>query len=371
MTFGHGGNIYEVARQYKCRPSDIIDMSSNINPLGPPPGLLDFLNDNLSKITRLPEIDNQDTIKSVAEFLALEPERLLVGNGTTEFIYLIPRALEIKKSLIVGPTYSDYQDALNRNQVPASIFLAGESEGFQPDLNRISKCLNQFDTVYLCNPNNPTGVLLSHERLYHLCQSHPEVRFIVDESYLPFVLNAEKETMLKSGLSNVLVLLSISKIFGIPGLRIGFVIANQNHIKKIRQHLLPWSVNSLAQEAVRFLAGRKKQIEAFLQKTRTFCEKQRLQFHDMFKSSPNIKLYPGRTPFILAKLALDLSARNVRCQLAEELLLIRNCENFQGLSDHFIRISLKTPETNRLMGAKLKVLAKDATMKCATERIAC
>ena len=371
MTFGHGGNIYEVARQYKCRPSDIIDMSSNINPLGPPPGLLEFLNDNLSKITRLPEIDNQDTIKSVAEFLALEPERLLVGNGTTEFIYLIPRALEIKKSLIVGPTYSDYQDALNRNQVPASIFLAGESEGFQPDLNRISKCLNQVDTVYLCNPNNPTGVLLPHERLHHLCQSHPEVRFIVDESYLPFVLNAEKETMLNSGLSNVLVLLSISKIFGIPGLRIGFVIANHNYINKIRQHLLPWSVNSLAQEAVRFLAERKNQIGAFLQKTRTFCESQRLHFHEMFQSSPKIKLYPGRTPFILAKLAQDLSAHQVRCQLAKELLLIRNCDNFQGLSDQFIRLSLKTSEANRLMSAKLKVLAKDATTKCATERIAC
>jgi len=150
MTFGHGGNIYEDARQYKCRPSDIIDMTSNINPLGPPPGLLDFLNDNLSNITRI------------------------------------------------------------------------------------------------------------------------------------------------------------------------------------------------------------------------FCEKQRLQFHDMFKSSPNIKLYPGRTPFILAKLA-----HQVRRQLANELLLIRNCDNFQGLSDQFFKISLKTPETNRLMGAKLKALPKDATMNCATERIAC
>ena len=129
MTFGHGGNVYEMARVLNCRPTEFVDMSSNINPLGPPPGLLEFLNVYLSKITRLPEIDNQDTIKCVAEFLGLEPDCLLVGNGTTEFIYLMPRALDSKKSLIVGPTYSDYQDALDRNQVPASVFLAGESEG--------------------------------------------------------------------------------------------------------------------------------------------------------------------------------------------------------------------------------------------------
>ena len=121
MTFGHGGNIYEVARRYGRRPSDIIDMSSNINPLGPPPGLIEFLHDNMAKITRLPEVDNQETIKHFAGFLAIEPERLLVGNGTTQFIYSMPRALGIKNPIVIGPTYSDYQDALNRDHILSQI----------------------------------------------------------------------------------------------------------------------------------------------------------------------------------------------------------------------------------------------------------
>jgi threonine-phosphate decarboxylase len=94
MTFGHGGNIYEVARQHGCRPSDIVDMSSNINPLGPPPGMLEFLKDRLGKITRLPEIDNQETIQYFADYLGIEPDRLLVGNGTTQFIRISLKSSE-------------------------------------------------------------------------------------------------------------------------------------------------------------------------------------------------------------------------------------------------------------------------------------
>ena len=138
MTFGHGGNIYEMARLLNCRPADIVDMSSNINPLGPPPGLLEFLKENMGKITRLPEIDNRETIKYFADYLGTDPARLLAGNGTTQFIYSIPRILASKNSVIIGPTYSDYQDSLNRNRIPAKILASPESNGFSDRFIRIS-----------------------------------------------------------------------------------------------------------------------------------------------------------------------------------------------------------------------------------------
>ena len=370
MTFGHGGNIYEMARRLNCRPAEIIDMSSNINPLGPPAGLLEFLKENMGKITRLPEIDNRETIKYFADFLDTDPERLLAGNGTTQFIYSIPRVLASKSPVIIGPTYSDYQDSLNRNRIHASMLSSPEANGFQPDLERIANCLDRFDTVYLCNPNNPTGVLIEHDKLYQLCQSHPEVKFIIDESYLPFVINAEKYSMINAGLSNVIVLLSISKIFGIPGLRIGFIIAGRDQVNKLKRHVLPWSTNSLAQEAVRYLAGHKRLVEAAVQKTRMYCEKQRHQFHDQFNTAPQIKLYHGKTPFILIKLPPGLSAHDVRQRLAEDMLLVRNCCNFQGLSDQFIRISLKTPEANRKVAVKLRALIDDVDTNPTLGRMA-
>jgi threonine-phosphate decarboxylase len=371
MTFGHGGNIYETARLFNCRPSDIVDMSSNINPLGPPPGLLEFLKENMGKIVRLPEIDNSETINYFAGYLGINPARVLAGNGTTQFIYSIPRILDSKNALIIGPTYSDYQDSLKRNRIPATILSSLEPNGFQPDLERVSNCLDQFDTVYLCNPNNPTGVLIDYDELYQLCRSHPQVTFIIDESYLPFVINAEKVSMLNAQLPNVIVLLSISKIFGIPGLRIGFLIAGHDRINQFKSYLLPWSINSLAQEAVRYLADHKNLIDSFVQKARIYCEKQRHKFHDMFDTPGEIKLYPAKTPFILIKLPPTLAAREVRQHLAEELILIRNCDNFRGLSDRYIRISLKTPEANQLIAARLNALVNEAVSKPDLGRMAC
>ena len=371
MTFGHGGNIYAIARQINCRPSDITDMSSNINPLGPPPGLLGFLKENIGKITRLPEIDSRETIHNYADFLGIAPERLLVGNGTTQFIYSIPRALESRNSIVVGPTYSDYQDALNRSLCKSRVLLSDELEGFQPDTDRISSRLDQIDTVYICNPNNPTGTLIPGEKLNRLFRDHQDINFVIDESYLPFVLNAENESMMFAGLENVIVLLSISKIFGIPGLRIGFLIANPRVVEKMRQHQLPWNVNSMAQEAVRYLLENNDAIAAFLLKTRIYCERQRQQFHDILEVLPEMKPYPGKTPFILARLPNDLSADEVRNQLLKEMVLIRNCYNFQGLSDQFIRISLKTQETNRKVGAILKEMIRDLSLNPEEGRIAC
>lgn len=175
MTFGHGGNVYEVARRLGCQPSNIIDMSSDINPLGPPPGMLDFLKARLPRITRLPEIDSRETITCFADYLGIEPEQLVIGNGTTQFIFSLPRILGVGNAVILGPTYPDYEDALNRCRIPCATYLSDEVEGFRPDLERLCREVEGADTIYRCNPNNPTGVLIPPGDLRDLCQAHPRI----------------------------------------------------------------------------------------------------------------------------------------------------------------------------------------------------
>jgi threonine-phosphate decarboxylase len=108
MLNGHGGNIYDIAQRLGCASSEIVDMSSNVNPLGPPPGLVDFLKANLNVITALPEVDSSLLVRSFADRYGVDPATVLAGNGSTQFIYSIPPALGIKKALIIGPTYADY-----------------------------------------------------------------------------------------------------------------------------------------------------------------------------------------------------------------------------------------------------------------------
>ena len=363
MLNGHGGNIYEMARQLGCAPSELSDMSNNINPLGPPPGVMNFLKDNIEAATRLPEVDNKELIKYFAEGFAIDPDCILAGNGTTQFIYMIPRVLETKRALILAPTYADYADACAMQNVGPVFFMTEESDNFQPDISKLSNTINGSDTVFICNPNNPTGFLIPRKELQGLCRSHPGKTFIVDESYLPFVNDGEKETMINSGLANVIVLISISKIFTIPGLRIGFVVAGAETIKKFRQYLLPWAVNSLAQAAVQYLVSEEAGAAMFIKKTRLFFESQKKAFYEKFEHAPEIKLLPSATPFILIKLPDFISSGDVCARLARDKILVRDCSNFHGLSNRFIRISLKTRQENRTLAEKLLLFIQSSNVQ--------
>ena len=240
MIQGHGGNIYEIAKALGCSPREILDMSSNVSPLGMPAGLKAILKEKWEEVVSLPEVDSQSLRTEFAASVDLSPNQVLVGNGTTEFIYNIPLALRVKKALIVGPTYSDYADACHAHGVESTFFLAREEAGFRPSLDKISSMLARVDTVFICNPNNPTGVLTPSGNLATFIEAHPNVRFIIDESYLPFADDAEAESLIPKRLSNVLVLYSMSKIFRIPGLRIGFLIGNPDLIRRQDRYSLPW-----------------------------------------------------------------------------------------------------------------------------------
>ena len=352
MITGHGGNIYNHAQKLGCKPFEIIDMSSNVNPLGPPPGLKEHLKENIDLITALPEVDAKDIANKFAHRYDIESECVISGNGTTQFIYDIPQVLKTKKALILGPTYSDYADACIMYNVDFDYFIAKESFLFQPDIDSLKNKIKGYDTVFICNPNNPTGTLISSEEIIILCKSFPDTNFIIDESYLPFVENGEKESMIGSGLSNVLILNSMSKIFRVPGLRVGFLIASKNIINGFNKYMLPWSVNSLAQAAVSYLMTQKTEIDSFVEQTREFVKNEREKLTKTLESTGQIKVIPSTVAFMIARLPENITAGNVCEDLQQEKILLRNCSNFKGLSEQFIRISLKTRNINRIVADK-------------------
>jgi threonine-phosphate decarboxylase len=352
MIKGHGGNIYELAQRLGCKPSEIIDMSSNVNPLGPPPGIAAFLKENISTIAALPQVDAGRAVNAFAERYHADPRYVLSGNGTTQFIYSIPLAIESKRALILGPTYADYADACIMHHVPYRYVMADESLGFRFDADHLKKEAKLSDTVFICNPDNPTGVLIPKDEIEFLCKSCPNTCFVIDESYLPFVSRGEAHSMISRGLSNVIVLNSMSKIFRVPGLRIGFVISSEGMIEKLNRYVLPWSVNSLAQAAVIYLMERQAETDGFIERTRAFLEAERKRFAECFEKASGIQMFPSTTSFMLARL-FHHTAEQICARLAEERILIRNCSNFKGLSEDFIRVSLKTGEINKMLSEKL------------------
>ncbi len=353
MLKGHGGNRIELAKQLGCSPQEIVDMSSNINPLGPPPGLIKYLTNHIDAIGRFPEVDSREITTAFADQNRIDSDRVLAGNGTTQFIYTLPQALGIKKALIVGPTYSDYADACRLNHVETIFDIAEESQNFQPNLKAITKVLDDVDCAFICNPNNPTGSLIPADDLKVLCKAYPDKIFIVDESYLSFIEGADEKSIRRQDLDNLIVLISISKIFAIPGLRIGFVVSSAQRIRQLRRFLQPWSVNSIAQLATGYLMLQKDEMDAFIQKTNQMIIVERHRFVAAFETVAGITVYPSETNYFVARLHHSLKAEEVCRRLAEHKMMIRNCDNFKGLSERHIRISLKMSEHNRMLAQKL------------------
>jgi threonine-phosphate decarboxylase len=362
MILGHGGNIFALAEKLGCLPADIIDMSSNINPLGPMPELITHLREHLSDLEALPEADAGTIVLKFSAQYGIDPQRILAGSGTTQFIYALPMALGAQQALILGPTYADYADACSMNQTACNWEITTEDRGFVADLDSLEAKIAGMDLVFICNANNPTGRLIPRSDLEAICQAHPRTVFVIDESYLPFIPDAENQTLLDRPLPNVVVLHSMSKIYRIPGLRLGFLVGPEDLVAKLRHYQLPWSVNALAQTAAGFLFDEKRAVDTFVSKTRAYVRSEMQAFLESLHGHAHLKIYPSTTTFVLIKLPASLRASQVCDIFSRKRILLRNCDNFHGLTDRFIRISLKHTQTNQRVAKELLALFGESAM---------
>ena len=354
MIIGHGGNTAGLAEELGCSPDEITDMSANLNPLGPPERIKTVILENLSAIHRLPEPDAGAMKRGFARFHNIDPDTVIAGSGTTWFIYTLPRALDAKQVVILGPTYADYADACAMHGSAPALCMAKAEQGFVPDLEALSDMADRADLVFICNPNNPTGVLVEKAFITTLARRHPDVCFVVDESYLPFVEGASSISLVQdTAHDNLLVLSSMSKIFTIPGLRTGFLSGAKHLVDKVMHYYQPWSVNALAQAVVTDIFDHPEQMVPFYEKTRAYIAGEKQNFLDAVADQEGLVPVPGHTCFILAKL-LYHTAPQVCQQVGADRILIRDCSNFTGLGPRYVRFSLKDRKTNTALVRSLQ-----------------
>jgi threonine-phosphate decarboxylase len=344
---GHGGNIDEAARLAGCRPEQIIDMSSNINPLGTLPQLTTVLAEKLAVIGSLPEVDAGTCVDAFCQAHNLDPSTVVAANGTTQLIYTTPLAMGLKRVLILGPTYADYADACRMHGVAHRHFLMRPQADFELDWPLFEQALSNVDAVFICNPNNPTGGLLGSPDLQRLCRRHASTLFIIDESYLPFAPDGETHSLINLSEKNLIVLNSMSKIFGLPGLRIGFLVAAADLADRFRHYAQPWSLNALAQVAVKWLMTHTDERTAFIRQTRRTLAVEKELFFSKLADLPGLRLFPSASSFVLIRLPAGLIAADMYRQLLTAHLLTRDCANFIGLDERYLRVSLKGTEANR------------------------
>lgn len=358
MLTGHGGNVYDAAQELQISITDILDFSSNTSALPHCFDFYSFLTENISQISRLPEVDSQTLRNAVALRYGLSSEQIIICPGTTEFIYLIPRICQmqgITEAVMFVPTYADYFDACKLNQVGITTLSLFDNaiEDIVMSASFISN--NRQKLIFLCNPNNPTGEFMRPETVLQAVSSHPEVFWVVDESYAPFIGDDAISSLLCHDLpENLVVLRSFSKIYGIPGLRVGFLASRSlKLLEQLKQFARPWSVCRLSQIAAEYCLGAREYEEA----VRALCmEEKAFICKEIGENVPYLLPKPKDAHFVIFEVKKPWGAARLAAELRNQRVLVRDCSNFMGFSGDYIRISPRTRKENLMLLERLMSL---------------
>jgi len=348
----HGGNIRDVSRKYTIKESNIIDFSSNINPLGFPKAIHTIIPKELNKIVSYPDSQSTQLKETIAKKLGLDEKTILVGNGSTELIYLIPRVLKPKHALIPLPTFIEYGKSLLSVNCELRYLHLNAKQKFRLNIEETVPSLKKGEILYVCNPNNPTGLLLSGNEVSSLVAKAEKkgVMVIVDEAFMDFCEDNSAIDQVKKR-ENLIVIRSLTKFFAIPGLRLGYLVANQKLVHKMSLFKEPWSVNILAQKAGEACFN----DESFALRTKRFIAKERTYLISELGKIKGLKVYDSSTNYILLKIVRPgLSSGRLYDSLARQGLLIRDCRSFKGLGNNYIRVAVKRRKENTLLITHLK-----------------
>ncbi|WP_434778296.1 aminotransferase class I/II-fold pyridoxal phosphate-dependent enzyme [Neisseria sp. Ec49-e6-T10] len=331
MIHGHGDDGYRYGRPIS------INFSSNVYGRFDWGALHQHLSQSLALIHSYPEPAAESLVALLAQKECISPESICVTNGATEAIYLIAQAFAGKKSSIIIPTFSEYADAcvLHQHQMKYA-FSLHEAVSEQTDL------------LWLCHPNNPTGLAYDQDELEHAIKRHPNTLFVIDQSYEHFTQHPLFSVSGALTYPNVMVLHSMTKHYAIPGLRLGYMTASADLLRKVTCYCMPWAVNQLAIEAGKYLLNHHHDytidLDTLLIETK--------QLQKQLETIEGITVYPTDTHFFLVCLA-KYKAAHLKNYLANEFgFLIRDAANFAGLNEYYLRIATQNKhENNQLIQA--------------------
>lgn len=317
------------------------DFSQNFNALGTPPVVADLHAPYQATFSYYPDHKSTIIIQKFSDLFGIPRDTVAFGNGATEILFNLPQILPKGKVLILQPTFWEYRIANARAGNEIKGIALREDQDFEPNYKRLGSSLPHCVAVYLCHPNNPTSRLLDKDRVLALTKSHPSVYFVIDETYLPFRTDFAHHTFIKEVVvrKNIAVVISLSKIFSIPGIRAGFMVANKELIKTYRMYSIPYLSTSIAEIIIPKILGEKE----YLKQTRRFYEKQREKVYLNFQQnfSPSLKVIRPDANFILVKIAKKSLVESIYRIFQRHRILVRRGDEFENLNNTWFRIVIK------------------------------
>ncbi|MFP3869427.1 MAG: threonine-phosphate decarboxylase CobD [Syntrophobacteria bacterium] len=341
----HGGDPERELKRLGLEPRNVLDFSINVSPLGVPPEIRAIWNELFREVNRYPTIDGRGVVHYYERRFGLDPDQVLAGNGSTELIYLTPRALGLRRVAVVTPSFHDYTRASRAAGAELLPVPLDAEAGFAPpEFSVLEKAFARGDALFIGNPNNPTGTVFPRQILLDLASAFPHKWLLVDEAFVQFLDNPQAFTLInqKQPAMNILVFHSLTKFFALAGLRLGVAIGHPDVLSRLRPLKEPWSVNRVAEMAAFHLTGCGEYEERLCR----LIGRERPRVFNRLQDMPGFEAYRPSANFLLARWRCTAELDDLLHFLLKSGIYLRDCRNFPGLENSFFRMAIRLPEEN-------------------------
>jgi threonine-phosphate decarboxylase len=337
-------------------PAGTLDFSVSLNPLGPPAAVKEAYLAAFESITGYPSAYPAHLEAELAHWLGVNPANVLAGNGSTQLIHLLARTLDASSMIVAIPTFSEIANAIAAiGRTAYGVKLAAD-DGFvlRPEQIRRALLVMPSVPVFIGRPNSPTGSMLTldeAEAIVSECRRYDSY-CVFDEAFVDFADHAQSCVQLLQSYPNLIVLRSLTKIFSIPGLRLGLMAAAEPIIKLARTHIEPWSVNAVAERvALACLADAKGYVE----RTREFVKDERARIFERLKKIRRLRVRSSAANFLMIELRQgdDQNDEAIADQfvafMTEQKICVRDLRRLPGCRAGMFRIGLRTRAENDIL----------------------
>lgn len=336
----HGGDLLGYKLKYDKEP---IDFSANVSPFGLPLGIKNAITNNLDNLKNYPDPLSRDLREAISFYDDVLAENIICGNGASDLIFRLVYSEMPKNALLIAPTFYEYENALKSVDCNISYYYAKKENNFEIKEDFFSHITKNLDMIFICQPNNPTGVALPKNFMLdvlNICEEN-DILLVVDECFMDFVIDFDEYSIKNMKSKNLFILKAFTKMFALAGVRVGYAFCyDDDIIKKMYDNFQPWSVSYIAE-----IAGIQATKEiSYVEDVRKSVLTENLYLKNALK---NLDVYfvDGLANFIF----FYTSVGNFKQLLEEKGFLIRDCSNYVGLGEGYFRIAVKTNLENSML----------------------
>jgi threonine-phosphate decarboxylase len=340
----HGGQLRQIAERFGVPVSELLDFSANINPEGPPEAVHSCLRaslNNAATLTQYPDLSERELRESLAHYAGVRAENVAVSNGFVPLLETALRTLSIRSCVVPVPAFVEYRRTLERlgvEVIPRNLTSGSTFSYSDADLLD-----GAHDAILLANPQNPSGVLCSRDTLLRIVSeaAGQKMYVLLDEAFIDYCSDGSLAREVEQ-LPNLIVFRSVTKFFGIAGMRVAYVLANATTSKELQESTAPWSITTLASLAARVAVQDDTYASRAITENNARRDRLKIAIEGL-----GLHVYPSAANFLLFRLSDSLAREDFWERLIREHhVVLRHCGNYEGLRGGHLRAAVRTDYEN-------------------------